>query len=45
MKTALAGLVVAVILLFSGAPSSAQITDELVILYTGDTLGHVDPCG
>ena len=35
------------LLLFSFTPGaqSADPTSDLVILYTGDTIGHVEPCG
>lgn len=26
-------------------PVTGQCSDEVVVLYTGDTLGHVEPCG
>ncbi len=26
-------------------PALGQCADELVVLYTGDTVGHVEPCG
>lgn len=32
-------------LLFYGLVSAVLAADELVILYTGDTVGYVDPCG
>ena len=30
---------------FTPGAHSADSVPELVILYTGDTIGHVEPCG
>lgn len=47
-----ATIVVLVVLLAAGLPARPQVgmvpageTPQLVLLYTGDVIGYIDPCG
>lgn len=47
MQTSIAFCTILTLLFFAITPGaqSANQTPDLVILYTGDTIGHVEPCG
>ncbi|HKQ61449.1 MAG TPA: hypothetical protein VJS92_09150 [Candidatus Polarisedimenticolaceae bacterium] len=52
MRRTWATIVVLVVLLAAGLPARPQVgmvpageTPQLVLLYTGDVIGYIDPCG
>jgi len=45
MKLIIAFFVVFALFCFAGAALATEPGRELIVLYTGDTFGHVEPCG